>query len=116
MNIKKMDKPKLNSMKHKDKKRKVIRGSVNPASNDAYSKWKYEKEVNPEDITKKKTLNEIPGTMNEKDFATDMSGGDLDIPGSELDDEQENVGNEDEENNLYSLGGDNHNDLEDNKA
>ncbi len=50
--------------------------------------------------------------MNEKNFYDDMSGGDLDIPGSELDDQQESVGSEDEENNYYSLGGDNHNDLE----
>jgi hypothetical protein len=33
------------------------------------------------------------------------------IPGSELDDKQEEIGSEDEENNYYSIGGDNHNDL-----
>ena len=33
---------------------------------------------------------------------------DLDIPGSELDDENEALGEEDEENNYYSLGGDRH--------
>jgi hypothetical protein len=43
------------------------------------------------------------------------TGADLDA-GSELDDQQENVGSEDEENNYYSLGGDNHNDLEEDKA
>lgn len=42
----------------------------------------------------------------------DFSAQDLDIPGSELDDEKEGVGSEDEENNSYSLGGDNHEDLE----
>ncbi|PRD46643.1 hypothetical protein [Sphingobacterium haloxyli] len=36
----------------------------------------------------------------------------LDVPGSELDDAQEEVGSEDEENNYYSLGGDNHEDLD----
>lgn len=36
----------------------------------------------------------------------------LDVPGSELDDENEAIGEEDEENNYYSLGGDEHNDLE----
>ncbi|HLT87931.1 MAG TPA: hypothetical protein VKZ57_10090 [Sphingobacterium sp.] len=36
----------------------------------------------------------------------------LDVPGSELDDTQEDIGSEDEENNYYSLGGDNHEDLE----
>jgi len=41
---------------------------------------------------------------------------DLDIPGSELDDKDEAIGEEDEENNYYSLGGDDHNDLEDDQA
>jgi hypothetical protein len=41
--------------------------------------------------------------------------GDLDIPGSELDDPDENIGEEDEENNSYSIGGDDHNDLEEGK-
>lgn len=34
---------------------------------------------------------------------------DLDIPGTELDDVNENLGEEDEENNYYSLGGDRQN-------
>ncbi|HRZ97777.1 MAG TPA: hypothetical protein P5084_09475 [Paludibacter sp.] len=42
------------------------------------------------------------------DAVYDLSGSDLDVPGSELDDAQEEIGSEDEENNLYSLGGDNH--------
>ena len=33
---------------------------------------------------------------------------DLDVPGSELDDDNEKIGEEDEENNYYSLGGDRH--------
>jgi hypothetical protein len=32
---------------------------------------------------------------------------------AQLDDKQEEIGSEDEENNYYSIGGDNHNDLED---
>ncbi|SFE66504.1 hypothetical protein SAMN05518672_1094 [Chitinophaga sp. CF118] len=36
----------------------------------------------------------------------------LDIPGAELDDNEEVLGEEDEENNFYSLGGDRHEDLE----
>jgi len=40
-------------------------------------------------------------------------GEDLDVPGAELDDAEEAIGEEDEENNYYSLGGDNHDDLED---
>jgi len=41
--------------------------------------------------------------LNEK---VNYSGSDLDIPGSEDDDENEDIGEEDEENNSYSLGGD----------
>jgi hypothetical protein len=40
---------------------------------------------------------------------------DMDIPGSELDDLSESLGSEDEENNYYSLGGDNHESLEENR-
>lgn len=36
----------------------------------------------------------------------DMAGEDLVVPGAELDDDSERIGSEDEENNLYSLGGD----------
>ena len=43
-----------------------------------------------------------------------LTGEDLDVPGAELDDANEEIGSEDEENNYYSLGGDNHHDLEDN--
>jgi hypothetical protein len=43
-------------------------------------------------------------------------GADLDIPGVELDDSDEAIGEEDEENNYYSLGGDNHNDLEEDNS
>jgi hypothetical protein len=45
-----------------------------------------------------------------------LTGEDLDIPGAELDDTNEEIGEEDEENNYYSLGGDDHDDLEDDKA
>jgi hypothetical protein len=41
--------------------------------------------------------------LNEK---SEMSGNDLDVPGSEEDDGNEELGEEDEENNSYSLGGD----------
>lgn len=45
----------------------------------------------------------------------DISGADLDVPGSEDDDSDEALGEEDEENNYYSLGGDNHENQEENK-
>jgi hypothetical protein len=87
-----------------------------PASEDIYQQSKQQAEINPENLSKRKVPNEREGTRNEKDFKEDMSGDDLDVPGSELDDKQERVGNEDEENNYYSLGGDNHNDLEEDKG
>lgn len=50
--------------------------------------------------------------LRNRPFKTDFAGEDLDIPGSEDDDDMEDIGSEDEENNLYSIGGDNHDDLE----
>ncbi len=86
-----------------------------PDNEDIYSRAKEESEIDPEDPTKIKAPIETLGKLNEKDFDEDESGSDLDIPGSELDDEMENVGSEDEENNYYSLGGDNnHDDIEKN--
>lgn len=40
--------------------------------------------------------------LNEESSADDISGEDLDIPGSEADDADEMIGEEDEENNGYS--------------
>ena len=84
---------------------------------DIYNKSKKEENINPEDILLEKEPNEDdkPELANEKDFDEDESGSDLDVPGAELDDEQEKIGSEDEENNYYSLGGDNHNDLEEDR-
>ena len=89
-----------------------------PTGEDIFNKSKEEGNINPEDISKPKALNENAeaGKNNEKDFAEDKSGSDLDVPGSELDDAQEKIGSEDEENNYYSLGGDDHNDLEEDKG
>ncbi len=46
--------------------------------------------------------------LNEGSFKKNITGKDLDVPGSDDDDEDEEIGGEDEENNEYSLGGDNH--------
>ena len=53
---------------------------------------------------------DVPQNVSNEDLNTN-----LDIPGSELDDENEAIGEEDEENNYYSLGGDRHENLEENK-
>ena len=47
--------------------------------------------------------------LNEGSFKNNITGTDLDVPGAGLDDDEEDIGEEDEENNEYSLGGDNNN-------
>lgn len=44
--------------------------------------------------------------LNEKASSNAISGSDLDVPGANEDDLDEDIGEEDEENNPYSLGGD----------
>jgi len=44
--------------------------------------------------------------LNEAGFGDEQTGADLDVPNSETDDANENIGEEDEENNSYSLGSD----------
>jgi hypothetical protein len=84
-----------------------------PENEDIYSKFK-EEPVN---------LDELPadtealkrGVKNIKPKSVPHAD-ELDVPGAELDDDMEAVGNPDEENDYYSLGGDNHEDLEEDKA
>jgi hypothetical protein len=106
------------AMKKPQDKNKVPDSLLYPSSEDVYSKFHKEGDINPADISKKKIPVEINNRrkLNEKDFEEDMAGGDLDIPGSELDDAMEAIGSEDEENNHYSIGGDNHNNLEENNS
>ena len=63
-----------------------------------------EADVTDDDLAILNSENEeigLPQNVSNEDLNTD-----LDVPGSELDDENENIGEEDEENNYYSLGGD----------
>jgi len=89
---------------------KNIEKTLYPSSEDIYNQNKKEEVIDPQNITTVKELSE------DVDNSENLSGGDLDIPGSELDDEQESVGNEDEENNYYSLGGDDHTDLDEDQG
>ncbi len=90
---------------------------VYPASEDIYNNFKKDKNIDPEDISNAKKPDNSNSSLTdvEKEPNDDVPGSNLDIPGSELDDEQENIGNEDEENNYYSIGGDDHNDLDEDK-
>ena len=112
---------------HKNTKRPIQNAEINmeqnfpgyskyPASQDIYNKFKEESEIDPENPAILKDSVEEMGVWNEKTFEEDMVGDDLDVPGSEMDNEQENNGMEDEENNYYSIGGDNHNELEENQG
>jgi hypothetical protein len=85
-----------------------------PDSEDIYNKFREETSLDPEDISKIKKTEKAEKEVFDIDdeLNNDTTGGDLDIPGSEPDDRQEMIGSEDEENNYYSLGGDDHNDLD----
>jgi hypothetical protein len=84
-------------------------------SEDIYTQSKEEQDIDPENSSKNKSYNKSQNTQL-NNTQSNSYGSDLDVPGSELDDEAESTGNEDEENNYYSLGGDNHNDLEEDKG
>ena len=80
-----------------------------PAEEDIYAQAKKDPSVHPgeEEETEQDLRTD---KWNEKGIEESYTGEDLDVPGSELDDESEINGDEDEENNYYSLGGDNHDD------
>ena len=97
-----------------------------PANEDIYSQLVEAQDIDPEDVTRKKST-DIPQYVDADDskdlvdteaeeLTSEHMGSELDIPGAELDDESESIGNEDEENNYYSLGGDNHNNLEEDQG
>jgi hypothetical protein len=100
-----------------EEKTDFLEYNLYPASEDIYNKNKEEINIDPEDISKVKqsSIDNEPVSDNTNDFNDNESGSDLDIPGSESDDDQEVVGSEDEENNYYSIGGDDHNELDEDK-
>jgi hypothetical protein len=78
-----------------------------PPSEDIYNQSS-ETNIDAETFLEKGILR--PKENKNKKGEEELPGEGLDIPGSELDNEQEQIGSEDEENNYYSLGGDNHDD------
>jgi hypothetical protein len=54
--------------------------------------------------------------LKDRVWPVDFAGDDLDVPGSESDDRQEQLGSEDEENNSYSIGSDRHRSLEEDQS
>lgn len=85
-----------------------------PPGEDIYGNYHKDRNINPENPTEMRRQSAYKKPQKEIDNYLDdeQPGYDLDIPGSESDEDFELTGNEDEENDYYSLGGDDHNDLE----
>ena len=83
-----------------------------PPSEDIYNRFTEEVDIDPENLLemKPKNADDTPKPRNEEDLVSD----DLDVSGAEADDAEEAIGSEDEENNYYSIGGDNHDNLAEN--
>ena len=92
----------MNNKKQEKEIEKNLENINYPASDDIYSKDKQITNADVEKISTNDQLNTEENLKNEVTFDTEQLGEDLDVPGAELDDEQENNGNEDEENNYYS--------------
>ncbi len=108
-----MEKIKIHTKKKRpDKKKKLHDYQTYPPNEDIYRHDKEESDIDPEDIYEKKGYPK-KGMLHEKEFDHVISGRGLDVPGSELDDDMEDIGSEDEENNYYSQNDDNFDELED---
>ncbi len=106
------DKLNLSDNQTDNKEENILPGyPIYPDSEDIYKQFLEEEEINPEDTSKTKDPNST-NIIRKNDLDDEQSDTDLDIPGSELDDQQEEIGSEDEENNYYSIGGDDHIELD----
>jgi hypothetical protein len=104
-------------MESKGNNQKSLQGYPSyPPGDDIYLHFQEEEDIDPENISGTKESDNFNGVLNEKDFPEDVSGGDLDIPGADSDDMHLTPEIEDEENSYYSLGGDDHNDLDENQG
>jgi hypothetical protein len=81
-----------------------------PANEDITYRGEQE-DLDVEKVTRSSRINnELAREASDNSGEPDQDG--LDVPGADLDDQNEMIGEEDEENNYYSLGGDRHEDLE----
>lgn len=87
-----------------------------PVDEDLYSQSEEKADLDPENPALLKTPNADPDAPNHLSTDEAHTGDDLDIPGADLDDAQEAIGSEDEENNYYSLGGDDKEGLEEDQG
>lgn len=97
-----------------DEKNQIFTNKKQKTNDDAYRMTREDEEaLGPRDLSLDGGEDE---ELKHRTRPVDFSGDDLDVPGSEADDAQEAIGSEDEENNLWSLGGDRHEDLEEDKS
>ena len=75
----------------------------------------YNKEDDIYNREMEQSLDDEENAAKRRQGQDERPGEDLDVPGAELDDADEAIGEEDEENNYYSLGGDAHDNLEEDK-
>lgn len=104
-----MKKKPIKNESEQEGKEKVYGDPIYPATEDIYSqdqKELFSEELAPEIGTGKAGISKSEENLDEG----------LDVPGAELDDADEAIGEEDEENNYYSLGGDNHSNLDEDKG
>lgn len=79
-----------------------------PEDEDIFRRYDQDPEADPENPFEKKD----PIERDTSELSEDLALGDLDVPGAEDDDQMESIGSEDEENNYYSLGGDDNDSLD----
>ena len=84
-------------------------------SDDIYNTDK-EEELNPKETSRIKKTYKRSGKKNEDKIIENATGNDLDVPGSERQEMEENEGSKDLENNFFSLGGDEYNDLDEDES
>jgi hypothetical protein len=82
------------------------------ATEDIYNQSKNEGELDADSNTEIADPTSVIKDWHDKEFDADSLKSELDVPGADLDDTDKKTGREDEENDYYSIGGDEHNDLE----
>lgn len=110
----------LTQVKHHEEPKSKLKpdeGSLDDGTSDELQEEDHSFDVGKEDLEAlgPKDLSMDGGDdeqLKHRNRPVDFTGEDLDVPGSELDDDQEETGSEDEENNIYSLGGDEKSNLE----
>lgn len=110
----------MNTLNHATETEKPLPGyTLYPAEEDIYAKgerepYNEESDIAAQKLTEEDRFNKIDAARkgeegeddndwNEQGYDEDEMGDDLDVPGSELDDDWEAIGEEDEENNFYSI-------------